>query len=711
MPICRCPRVKNRDYLLLGPLLGLLLPSLALASTDDLMSEEDLYGAIPSVTSATRLEQELHQAPVAMTIIDQQMIDASGAVNIADLFKLVPGFQSYQVHANKSGVTSHGQGDSHPGRLEVMIDGRSVYLAALSTVDWSALGVSLDDIDHIEVVRGPSVVTHGSNAFLGAINIITRTPLQDQGGSVRLLGGSLDTQAYAGRYNDSIGSFNYRVGINYHQNEGTGDGFDEDTPTLPQRMEDGAELTQLNFSGLYTPNLTDSWRFQLGLSDGSIGVGNANHPDSFTPRSLESNYQNVTWVRQLSEGDELQVQGYRNYVEYDNSNEVMLFDYARQQLPALSGVDDATLEALVGAPDQAIDLGPESGIAIRHDLEAQYTSRLSSQLRAVGGVGVRVDSIEADQLLEQNGRLSETLYRLFTNLEWQPQQQLTMNLGAMLEHNETTGARLSPRLGLNWQVAPAHTLRAAASLAYRTPSLVEQHSYVALTLPSNGQVVELDSYSPDQINPERIRAYELGYLMQAPALNSVFDIKLYVEQVDDAIAEYLTDAPAGVEHPLAGDGKAFEGRNNAAWTTKGAELQWRIEPWSGGWWYLSYAYADAQGQFDRGKNEKTGGDININALDQRVPAHDLSLLFSQQLGAGFETSVGFYRQTSVEWSKGSELDPYNRLDGRIAKRFGFGRVKGSVELILQSFNAPYTEFENNNTVDNRGFVRLKLDFL
>lgn len=681
----------------------LIAPSQSWATIDDLMTEDDLFAEIPTVTSATRLEQKLSQIPAAVTIIDRRMIEASGAVNIADLFKLVPGFQSYQVHANKFGVTSHGQGDNDPGRLEVTIDGRSVYLPALSSVDWSAVGISLNDINHIEVVRGPSVATHGSNAFLGAIHITTRSAVQDQGTAIQLGGGALEGQDHWLRYSDSIGGLNYRISANYHQNEGTGYGFIDGNPALSShRMEDGAELSQLNLSGVYTPSLRDSLSFQLGVSDGWIGVGNPTDPADFTRRKVAIDYQNLSWTRQLDNGDELKLQGYRNHQDYDNHNIMLLSEFASIEFgfpvppAAIPGFTD-------GAPDQLIDLGQDTGVAERYDLELQYNASLPHQMRLIAGAGMRQDAIRGRPLFGHGDTIRQELYRLFGNLEWQSDFDVTTNIGAMIEHDQVVGARVSPRLGLNWQLAPQHSVRAAATLAYRMPSILEQQRYGVLQVPSNGAVIDLDSYTPTQIDPERIRAYELGYLHQAPQINSLFDVKLYVEQVDRSIADYMADAPVGVELPI-GDQIAFELRNTAQWQTRGVEVQWQLQPWDSSWWFISYAYAEAEGEHQRGQR-------GIQSLDERVPSHDLSVLLSQQLGQGWEASMGFYRQAAVYWFKGSDLDLYNRVDARLAKRFGNARINAKIELILQSFNAPYTEFEDNNTVDNRGFVRLTLDFL
>ena len=136
-------------------LVGIIALSGGVAA-DQNMTEEDLLGEIPIVMSATRLPQPVSDAPVAMTVIDREMIEASGFVEIPDLFRLVPGFQvglSWQDH--HSSVTYHGQSDGLSRRMQVLIDGRIALGATFGIVDWDRLGLIIDDIDRIEIVRGP----------------------------------------------------------------------------------------------------------------------------------------------------------------------------------------------------------------------------------------------------------------------------------------------------------------------------------------------------------------------------------------------------------------------------------------------------------------------------------------------------------------------------------------------------------------------------
>jgi len=158
---------------------------LVLASSIGLLSvvppviaEELLFGEqeMPVVLSATRLKQAVADAPASITIIDRQMIAQSGAREIPDVLRLVPGMVVGYEKGWEAFVSYHGTSADMARRMQVLIDGRSVFQPSLAFVDWIGLPLELDDIDRIEVVRGPNAAAYGANSFLAVVNIITRNP-------------------------------------------------------------------------------------------------------------------------------------------------------------------------------------------------------------------------------------------------------------------------------------------------------------------------------------------------------------------------------------------------------------------------------------------------------------------------------------------------------------------------------------------------------
>ena len=167
-----------------------------LANDVTVYSENDFLEPIPSVEAATRYSMPLSEAPSSVTVINREMIDAMPMVNFVDVLKLVPGFQVFFANGSIQAATINGQSDRLPRRLEIRVDGRSVYTPINSSVSWESLGLDSDDIAYIEVVRGSNVAAYGTNAVQGAVNIVTRNPLTDSGTEVRITAGDQRTPLF-----------------------------------------------------------------------------------------------------------------------------------------------------------------------------------------------------------------------------------------------------------------------------------------------------------------------------------------------------------------------------------------------------------------------------------------------------------------------------------------------------------------------------------
>ena len=159
-----------REYALAVLYGAIVLVSIDVYAADDFLSEQAYLQDLPVVLSASRLSQPLSEAPNAMTVIDRQMIKASGFRTIPELFRLVPGMYVGNAGANTPIVSLNGISDQYSRRMQVLIDGRSVYLPPFGGVDWPDLPVMIDDIERIEVVRGPAAASHGTNSRAGSVS-------------------------------------------------------------------------------------------------------------------------------------------------------------------------------------------------------------------------------------------------------------------------------------------------------------------------------------------------------------------------------------------------------------------------------------------------------------------------------------------------------------------------------------------------------------
>src|SRR6202451_1508448 len=159
-------------------------PDLSQASLEDLMNIQ--------VTSVSKKEQKLSRTGAAIFVITQDDIRRSGATNIPDLLRLAPGVDVARVDANRWAISIRGFNDQHANKVLVLIDGRSVYSPSFSGVFWDMVDVPLEDIERIEVIRGPGGTVWGANAVNGVINIITKNAQATRGGLVSAGTGSQD---------------------------------------------------------------------------------------------------------------------------------------------------------------------------------------------------------------------------------------------------------------------------------------------------------------------------------------------------------------------------------------------------------------------------------------------------------------------------------------------------------------------------------------
>ena len=226
-------------------------------------SEEAYLQEFPVVLSASRLSQPLSEAPNAMTVIDRAMIDASGFRTIADLFRLVPGMYVGYENGHFPIVAYHGSIEQYSHRMQVLVDGRSVYLPPFSSVNWEDIPLHIDDIERIEVIRGPAAASYGANSVQGVINIITRDASNARGNAVSVTkgnGGIADVSAHLGKTGADL---DYRVTLAYRSD----DGFDT------QVLNDGNTTRLANLRANYHPSLADSFDIQLGYNEGVRGEG------------------------------------------------------------------------------------------------------------------------------------------------------------------------------------------------------------------------------------------------------------------------------------------------------------------------------------------------------------------------------------------------------------------------------------------------------
>ncbi len=203
----------------------------ALASCPAVAEDDVFFSSLPVVASVSRLPQQLSETPASVTVIDQEMIRASGMRTVEDLLRLVPGFQVTSHNQDPANVVYHGlntglSGDEYGSRVQVLVDGRSQYSPLFkSGVNWNLLPVALENIERIEVIRGSNTVSYGSNAFMGVVNIITIDPVLTKGWQVSVNHGGNGIRDEMVRWGESFGEANVRMTYRSLQDDGFQRGF------------------------------------------------------------------------------------------------------------------------------------------------------------------------------------------------------------------------------------------------------------------------------------------------------------------------------------------------------------------------------------------------------------------------------------------------------------------------------------------------------
>lgn len=675
------PAVLARlKLLMLGLLCTTSLHAAATAGVDagaGYLTEQDLLGDIPTITSVTGLDQRISDSPASITIIDRDLIRTSGVVHLADIFRLVPGMQVYHVNGNRFAVTAHGMSNEFPSRLEVRVDGRSVYLPLLSTIEWSSLGLELDDIERIEVVRGSNVPAQGSNAFLGSINIITRHPLQDAGTLAKVTVGDQQAHRYSLRHNGHLADIDYRLTAGYTDS----DGF--------RRLRDGQAGGFIDLRADYDPSLRDEIELQLGYSQSTIGVGDGDNPAGFHDVRFHSNHQYLQWQHRLAGDNRIQVKFFHNAF--------MMND--RQFLGQLSALIAPIPPALIGQPDQPIFIGDRDNLTERYDLEFNHSLRPLAKTRLFWGIGARYDRLDSNWLLDGAAPVHNASYRLFGNLEWRPFHWLVFNAGTMIEDNEIVGTQVSPRAAVNIHLSPQHTLRLSATEAHRTPSLLEANDRQIVRF-LDGSIGDVQNLAAPDLQEEDLTSYELGYIGRWPRLGLQADFKYYLEVVrrgiDDAkLSGYPGDLISGF----------FLKDNILHWNINGLDSQITWRPGHHDRLTLQYSYADADGIRVRNPND-------ISSMKNRIPRHTFSILGSHRFAGGIETSLAYYRVSPVKWLGGKSLGWYGRTDFRIGIPLQAAHIEGEASFTVQNlFNQDYIEYQANNVFERRVYFQVRLGIL
>lgn len=666
------------------------------------MSELDYYQDLPVVLTASRLSQPLSEAPNAMTVLDHRMIEASGARSLTDLFKLVPGMYVGYYKGSQAFVSYHGATDQYARRMQVMIDGRSVYLPPVSAVNWADLPITLDDIERIEVIRGPAAASHGANSTQGVISIITREAGAWAGKRVSWTRGNKGINDVSAKFGQRGEKLDYHMTLAYKADNGY-DNLSAPPNNLPLTFPQASTLLNnsydsnqarlLNYRADYHPNGVDNFDLQFGFNHDVQSVGFVDkNPTLLNPLSTNgnpphdlfanSNFVQLGWVHQFDNQSELNLRYYHINQEQHEAFPVYL-----------RGVYFA------GPVTQSLHTR-------RDEIELQHTLPFNTNNRLVYGAAYRLDHVsgqgDTPPLAKRYASSDNSNeYHLFAHDEWRITPALLLNMGAMFERNALGQSNNSPRVALNYHVTQQHTLRIGSSVAYRTPSLIEQ-KFPSLQ-PGDLFIPNATVNSPGLL-PERLVSREIGYLGEFPDWTSSLDVRLFSDQLSQGI--FVSAA------------RTFLNGMEARYQGLEMTLKHDFSPDSELTFNFAYETASSNGVVLAAAGNRSmvsQNPWNSDILAASTPRNSASVLYAHRMSHDFSYSAAYYYQDALQpFDRGAvDYQPIQRrMDVRFAKGIQAGdHSKGEVSLVLQNlFNQGNSEYIASNVFNRRGYVTFTLDW-
>ncbi len=649
------------------PVLALLsLPAMAAepqaTSTEALkrLSVEELLST--EVTSVSRTEESLGSAAAAVTVVSDEDIRRSAATTVPEALRLVPGINVARRNANSWAVSSRGFSSVDSEKLLVLSDTRSIYTPLFAGVFWDVQDYVMEDIDRIEVIRGPGAALWGSNAVNGVINITTKSAKDTQGLFLEADAGT-EERGTAARYGGSTDAgLSYRVFGKYSDHDST---LHANSST-----SDDWRLAHGGFRADWEANQEDKVTVQGDLYRGDIGQLIPALAVGFLPPLGGDLQEHVSggnvlarWQRKLGEASDLQLRAY-----YDRTHR-----------------DD---------PTYVDDLDTV-------DLDLQHRFALASRQEVVWGLNYRLTADRTEGKGFFAGALQprssdDTLVSAFVQDQISVSDKLRITLGTKLEHNDFSGYEAQPSVRAAWDVAPGKTLWAAVSRAVRVPTRIERDIFINASNPAANVVARLQGN--EDFHSEELLAYELGYRWQVLETLSV-DLAAFHNQYRG-----LASLERGTPFFEASSGRTIIpiiNRNLTDGQAEGAEALAVFSPLRV--WQLtgSYSYVSLS-------LEPHGLDLNRGALvEGATPRHQFGLKSFLDLPAGFELDALFRRLTAVRSSQdivtGEGIPGYSELDVRLGWQ-GWRRL----ELSLVGQNLLHNHHIEFGSPDARGEIERSL---
>lgn len=419
------------------------------------------------VVSASLLPHAVNQTPATVYTVTQADIKASGATNIWDALRDVPGVHVMETRTGQGDIGIRGINRGLNSRTLILLDGQSVFEPYLDSLTWASLPVSMDDIDRIEVVEGPASAVYGANAVSGVVNIITKKPEQVNGAQATYTAGERNTQIGSVVAGEKHGPLGVRLG----------GGWDS-----TNRFEDASKLAA-----------------QTGRANGTVGY-------EFSKDSVLNIAGGVAdYESQVTNGlgaywDRGKKSYMRGDYRFQNTSFRVNWNHGRST-PA-----DFPLFANSQMDYDNYEVGLEQVLGLPFHNQAVIGGSYKGQV--------------ANSSILQNAHVQEDFKSAFFEDKWDISNQWLLMLSGRVDSHPLTPLQFSPRGSLLYTPAPEDVLRVSAGSSYRNPTLIENYFNAFQSSPNNPatgvpnppfSTLQLNALGSRNLMPETLQSVEAAY--------------------------------------------------------------------------------------------------------------------------------------------------------------------------------------------------------
>lgn len=605
-------RIISR-YFYLGLTLCLLagLPAWSQEASQDLANKsiEELMNIV--VTSASKKAESLSDAPAAIFVITAEEIQRGGFSSVPDALRLVPGLHVAQQSSHIWLVSARGFSNLFNAKMLVLIDGRLAYTPTFGGVWWDVQDPPLEDIDRIEVIRGPGGTLWGANAVNGVINIITKEAAKSQGALVTSTAGVNEGYAARMRYGGKVGrQFAYRI-------------FGTSNYWLPSVNAAGAanydtwSITQGGMRMDWSPSQRDTVTFDgQGYSGRTRDSG-----ELFSPTGPAT----IVDAQSVIKGGHILAQWKRSL---DGSSSIDMLGYC-----------DWT--------DRSITLWDEQRSTC--DIEFQHNHSFTDRQALTWGGSI----LSTDLSSRSNFRFGisppnrrTTTYSMFLQYELVVfPGKFRLIGGSKFDHNDFTGFEFQPQIRAIWTPVKSQTVWAAVSRAVRTPSLAETSGTLRVAQLSTAPLTFLEFVNNPDSDSEVLHAFELGYRYEWRQEFSM-DAALYYNGYEGLLGPVARGNPIINPVPFFVD-VPFTYTNAGGGQTHGLELFFNYKPVPR--WTLSTGITELRG------NSVAGLVVGATTDD---PRHSVTFRSKLDLTRHVNFDTAYYYYDAIPLT----LPPVNRVD-------------------------------------------------